>query len=198
MNDGPVVRIDRSAVRAQVEKVRTKLDSPFRWLAASWVRGFVLCLVALFVAGLLGTGLVSLSPWAGPTVALAAAFAVLVATVFTWMEWRMVPRSDAAFVRKVEKEWQQMTGRGWLRRVVAMAVLMGVGIGTPVGFLLAYSAPGAEPSGASMFLSVLAFVGLTLLWTLPASFGIRWMSIRQFRKYVIREPGPEDGRMVTR
>lgn len=77
---------------------------------------------------------------------------------------------------------EDVTGRGWLRRVLRRGFWMGLGVGLPVGLLLAFTTAPAELPAGGRIGTTLMYVGLTMLWTMPASFGIRWLSVRSLKR----------------
>lgn len=78
-------------------------------------------------------------------------------------------------------------GPGWVGRVIRRGVLMGFGIGVPVGLLMALISPVAELPTGSRTGAVLSFIAMTMVWTVPFSFGARWLSLRSLRRHESRE-----------
>jgi hypothetical protein len=72
---------------------------------------------------------------------------------------------------------------GWVRRVIRRGVLLGLSIGAPVGLLLALTTPSAELPPGGQVSVILSFTALTLLWTMPFSFGARWLSLRSLNRH---------------
>lgn len=85
---------------------------------------------------------------------------------------------------------------GWMRRTVGTGLLMALGVGIPVGLLLAFTTPLADLPPGGRAGAVLLFVGVSALWTIPFSFGARWLSLRSLNKHRLSEralrnsPGP--------
>jgi hypothetical protein len=63
-----------------------------------------------------------------------------------------------------------------------MGALATAGIGLPVGLLMAGVFPASELPGGSPALGLLTFVGATALWTFPAMFVLRWLTLWRHRR----------------
>lgn len=122
-----------------------------------------------------------LSP--GLVVGIAMALLLAVGTALsTGRSYRGLEPAEA--VGRIQKEWGQLEGPGWRLRFLKVGLALGVAIGAPVGSILAFGSPADELPVASRSLAVLAFVGLTMAWTIPAAYVIRLISRRSLRPYI--------------
>jgi hypothetical protein len=96
---------------------------------------------------------------------------------------RSAQRDPHAAASRLISEVQEPRGMGWILRTIRVGILMGLGIGIPVGLLLSLLPADSFSERAEAFA---LFVGLTLLWTQPAAFGIRWLSVYSARRYLKR------------
>lgn len=166
------VEVDQEAVTEMVESAKAPT------LARVVVRSALVFAVTLMGAIAL-MAMVGGEPWTGFAIAL------LIAVGTAWSMSRsyggMAP-ADAA--DRIQEEWGQLEGAGWRLRFLKVGLTMGVAIGLPVGAILAFGSPAEELPAASRSLTVLALVGLTMAWTIPAAYLIRLISRRSLRPYI--------------
>ena len=95
---------------------------------------------------------------------------------------RPAARDAVRIARRVERDWRSLTQGPWIARVLLTGIAMGCLVGIPIGTLLATDArPSELQEGGGRVGIVLTFLGMTLLWTLPAAFLIRFMMLRSYR-----------------
>lgn len=51
-------------------------------------------------------------------------------------------------------------------------------LGLPVGLLLAFTTPAAELAPGGRVAEILLSIAVTMAWTIPFSFGTRWLALR--------------------
>jgi hypothetical protein len=76
------------------------------------------------------------------------------------------------------REWQRMIAPGWISRYVGYGVVMGLAVGIPIGAMLAFGLKPEELPYNSRVVMELIFISITVGWTLPLSFAIRWFGNR--------------------
>ena len=119
-------------------------------------------------------------PWASLWLPLILAAVILVASAVG--QFRRAARDTSRIARRIERDWRLLTEGRWVTRTILFGVLMGCCVGFPIGTLLAFDARPdevLEPGGR--FGIVLSFVAMTLVWTVPAAFWIRFMALREYR-----------------
>ena len=119
-------------------------------------------------------------PWASLWLPLIVAAVLLAASAIA--QFGRSARDVSRIARRIERDWKLLTEGRWVIRTVSLGIAMGSFVGFPIGALLAFEARPAElPEVGGRLGIVLSFVGMTLLWTVPAAFWIRFMAIRQYR-----------------
>ena len=114
----------------------------------------------------------------------AAVVLLLFSFSYEWLLVRAIRRKGPeAMARKFDLDWRKLTGPRWVRRVTLVGIMMGLGIGIPVGTLLALFIPGADLPATGRVGVLLLFVAATVAWTLPAAFGIRFLTLRYYRSF---------------
>lgn len=183
MNDPKQVTIDQEAVVRLLER-RRRYAFPKR-LGSSFVVFAVVLTLAVAAPQLAGG-----EPWPGlEPFGFRLGVGLVVALVLAvWTAWR-TGRSVAGITveevsASIRNEWEKATGAGWWGRVLVRGLAMGIAIGVPVGLLLALGQPIAELPGQSRVNAMLAFVALTLAWTVPMAFVIRALFIRSHGKFI--------------
>ena len=179
---------ERRALEAQFRQRRRKLDEALAngvrpWLAKTWARAAMATSALAFpFAWVTGTPAdVLFDPSRLPLWAALGTGPILatVATVFAWRGARRERgRSLDEAVRQAVDERAKLRSQGWLGRTLGTGVLMGLGVGLPVGLLMAVGWPASKHPAGSPALGVVQFVGMTMCWTLPMAFLIRWLYLR--------------------
>lgn len=179
MPDVAEVRVNREAVKMHVGQASRDLKRPTVWIFR-WALSLGLLLIVLQVFAVISHG------WAESfgvrSTLYTGAIAAGLATGITWLGRRFARRSEAELIDSIQQNWLQLTGPGWVRRIVLFGTGMGTLIGVMVGSLLASVVEATfHPA-----VGVLLFVSLTLAWTIPMAFAIRLISIRQHRRFVLK------------
>jgi len=104
---------------------------------------------------------------------------------------RLTSSPPAVLEEKANKAWLYLVGPGWLARTALTGVLITLGVGIPIGLLIAFGSDPSELPSQSRVLMVLAFTGMTGAWAIPISFLLRWVSIRSQRK-LMYDPASRD------
>jgi hypothetical protein len=182
--------IDRQAVAAEIERRRGLHEKGYAlWFA----RTLFIEMVAIYA-------IVYIARWtsdAPPIDALPRWRAFLfvglpgvAALIGTWIGGRSLFGRDALdadhLAERVMQQIESLAGPGWVKRALLWGLLLGAGIGIPVGLLLAFTALPAAIPGGNRFLAVPLFFGMTLLWTIPMSFLFRWWSLISHRRFLRR------------
>lgn len=181
----PEVRVER--VAAHVRQVAMSLEQGAAgWLVPRMLTATVVGIaVTVFVPALLAGDLMQVLDSSQPLYWARLLFPSVLAAPFTWWQYRkakrMVRAGVGARVREIERELARLTGPGWVGRALRMGALGAAAVGVPVGLLLAGFFPTSALPGGSRALALLTFVGMTALWTFPAAFGIRWLSLKSHR-----------------
>ena len=114
--------------------------------------------------------------------ALALGFYALAVHVdLTRKAMRSADASDE--IRRIYRDHERMTGPHWVLWTLRTGVLMGLAVGIPIGLLLAIGLkPGDLPPGGRVA-TVPLFTAVSLVWTIPFAFGIRWIVLRSHRRF---------------
>ena len=104
-----------------------------------------------------------------------------------WFLYRGAAAEPEVIARRIEREWTRLTGTGWIPRTLLRGVGMGLGIGLSVGTFMVFGPVEVPDLPEQPLVAILSFTGLTLLWTLPMAFLIRWMVLRSYGR-LGREP----------
>jgi hypothetical protein len=118
------------------------------------------------------------SVWTLGTFIGAAVFAAIVTTAAVINARRMEKMGEDAIVRKILQP-SRLTGESWVMWTVLTGVAMGFGIGIPIGTLIAFADEADRIVPGSRVMSVLGFTGITLMWTIPMAFIIRYQTVRE-------------------
>jgi hypothetical protein len=180
------VRVER--VAAHVHEVAMSLEQGAAgWLVPRFLGATVFGIAfTVFVPALLAGDLMQVLDPSQPLYWTRLLGPSVLAAPVTWWEYRrakrMVRAGVEARVREIERELAGLTGPGWVGRTLRMGALGAAAVGVPVGLLMAGFFPTSELPGGSRALALLTFVGMTALWTFPAAFGIRWLSLKSHRR----------------
>lgn len=113
---------------------------------------------------------------------------VMAAVLAVWSRRRGAPRDEAAAIAALQRRWASLTSRGWPLRTLAIGLLLGAGVGIPVGIVFASDLRPHELPPGGRAVAVAGFLGMTLLWTIPFAFGMRLLEMRRYRKLELRGP----------
>jgi hypothetical protein len=87
--------------------------------------------------------------------------------------------------QQIEREWRRLTQGRWVLRMLLWGVGMAVFLGLTVGLLVAVPSREGDLLAGSRVLTALAFFCLTLAWTIPVMFAIRWYRLRWVRRFIV-------------
>jgi hypothetical protein len=110
----------------------------------------------------------------------ALTLALLTATVHEIVQRRQ-GADPAAAAENRAREIRNLTSAGWPRGVLRMGVVLGLGIGIPVGAFLALR-PEAPLAAADQIRVFGLFVVGTLAWTIPTAFILRSVTLYLHRR----------------
>jgi hypothetical protein len=161
--------------------------APVAWRVRRWTFSILLAVVAfVFVIPLMnGDGAEAFDPSGYRLWLRVATAAILVIVLLTFGERRMAKQAadPATAARKLAQEYSIYTEPGWIGRTLILGVKLGLGVGVPIGVLVAMLPIYVTPTIVERIGSFLMFVGATMLWTLPMAFVIRWLSLRSMLRY---------------
>jgi len=183
--DLDVRRIHQQLERQHRQMAKELETGALRWMVPRFLSTSTIGVgVTLVIPGLVGGGLAGLdvgSPafW----VKLLGPF-VVAAAVTPWLYFRTRTRSHRSpddIIRESDAEFESLTGPGWVGRVVRQGARFAAILGATAGALLAFGLPPDELPAGSRLLALAGFTLASALWTIPASFGMRWLSLRERR-----------------
>ena len=108
----------------------------------------------------------------------AAVFAAIVTTGAVINARRMERMGEDAIVRKTLQP-SRLTGESWVVWTLLTGIAMGVGIGVPIGLLISFAGDADLIFPGNRVASVLGFTAMTLMWTIPMAFIIRYLTVRE-------------------
>jgi hypothetical protein len=183
--------IDRDAVAAEVARIQAQRAAGVgRWYA----RQFLYTATAMYLVAFVAQWgrLEQLDAFPTGKRILFFTFPAIAALMITWWLARQTFGHRAtdveARVREIGRNLQWLGGSGWPRRTIAMGLSLGLAIGIPIGTLMAVSWQPEDLPLSSRWLTVPVFTGMTLLWTIPAAFVLRWLSLLGLRRFVKQAP----------
>jgi len=97
---------------------------------------------------------------------------------------KRVDQGVGPLTAEIQRKWDRMTGKGWVRRTLGLGAGLTAGVGGTVGLLMSTLFPLAELPGGSRVLGFIGFVGMTAVWAFPMAFGIRAISMRNHRPFL--------------
>jgi hypothetical protein len=184
----PTVEVDFEAVERLVaaqwySQPMTASRVVVRFLGIAAVAGLGPVLVGTIDGGLSWAdtlGFVRAEPWSAVGVPLA--LGVLLATFIVGISLHPSSRDVTKVATRVERHCRYLTEGRWIARVVLWGIVLGCAVGVPIGTLLASDLrPSDIAEGYTPLRVVLIFVGMTFLWTVPASFLFRFLTLRSDR-----------------
>jgi hypothetical protein len=107
-----------------------------------------------------------------------------VAMTFThaWFLFRGAAAEPEVIARRIEREWAKLTSAGWIGRTLLRGLWMGLVIGLSVGAFMAFGPVEIPDLPQQPLVAIASFTGLTLLWTLPMAFLLRWVVKRHYMR----------------
>lgn len=196
MSASPSVQyvIDRSLVQEELDRARAKLArGKARLVAASFVRAAAIFYLIAIAAQWSRFGDLDAVP---PSKRVAVLLFPAIAALFVAL---MGLRADVAEqsldtdrkVRQISDNLRALGGAGWAWRSLRAGVFIGAAIGFPVGLLLMFDWRPEHFPVSNRWMVVPSFVGITLMWTIPFAFVLRWLSLLGLKRFVKPVPGSD-------
>ena len=188
MTESPAVSyvVDRALVEEEIARTRARLA---RGRGRLFLRSFLRAAVAMYVlaAAAQWTAPEALASLPQPKQVVLLLFPALTAAVIAWFSLRQF--DDHALdtdrrARAIAQDLRALGGSGWMGRSLRTGVFLGAAIGIPVGLLLAASWDPLRFPVSNRWMVVPSFVGVTMLWTIPFAFIVRWVSLLALRRFV--------------
>ena len=185
--------IDRDAVAAQVAGTRALLDRGYRrWFLRQFFFNLLFLYVIVAVARL--GELPRIGDWSAGRLAFSVGFPIGAALLLTWwagrQRFRPAQLDVELRIQEIAGDLRKLGGPGWLRRSLAMGVAVGVGIGMPVGVMMTVFWRPEDLPTANRLLTIPVFVAITLVWCVPATLLLRWMTLLALKR-MVREVSPD-------
>lgn len=183
--------IDRPAVEADVARVRASLDQGYgRWLARQTLLNMTVFYVV--VLALRWNELPTVETWPAWKIGLTFFAPVIVAVGLAWWTGRRTFAPDNLDVERrivrISEDLRSLGGPGWVRRSLMVGVFIGLAIGIPIGTLMVLAWRPTDLPAASRWLAIPVFTLMTLLWSVPMSFLLRWMTLMALKRFVREVP----------
>lgn len=178
--------IDREAVEAEVANTRALHDAGVRrW----FVRQALLNLVVFSaVAAAVSFRELTTTGMSPSKLAVTIAFPILGAMVLAWWTGHQRFRDEALDVERriqeIAHDLRALGGPGWARRSLLVGLGLSAGVGIPVGVLMMALWRPEDLPGANRWLTIPAFVGMTMMWAIPMTFLLRWMTLLSLKRLV--------------
>ena len=178
--------VDRALVEEEIARTRARMArGGGRWFLRSFLRAAVV-LYAIAIVAQWGRGdqLAGLPP--EKRIAFLV-FPAVAALAIAWLGRRQM--NDVALdpdqrVRAIAAELRSLGGAGWAVRSLRAGVLLGAAVGVPVGVLLAISWEPHQFPVSNRWMVVPSFIGVTMLWTIPFAFVLRWVTLLALKRFV--------------
>lgn len=175
-------RLHRRVERRHRQLLKEMENGPLGWMIPRFVYGSSLGIgLTLVLPGFMGGGFAGIDV-NSPVFWIKLLAPVLVAAIGTpylcFKARQQSKESPEDAVRRADKELARLTSPGWVGRVFRLGALAALGIGLPVGALLAFGIPVDEMPGGSRLLMLSVFVLATAGWVIPGAFALRWVSLK--------------------
>lgn len=177
--------IDRALVEAEVTRIRASLDQGYsRWLARQTLVNMLVFYVVVMT--LRWNELPTMDTWPTWKVGVTFVLPVVAALALAWWNGRRTFHPDNLDVERrimrIGEDLKALGGPGWIRRSVIMGVLIGLAIGVPIGLLMTLT--WRADQGAARWLAIPVFTVMTLIWSIPMAFLVRWMTLLGLKRMV--------------
>lgn len=180
--------IDRLVQRTVRERSRRILSGIFVAIAGSFSVLFIPLIAGDGWQGL--TAYIRAEPWAALGVPFA--LAVFLAAMVVHQTYSAATTDASRIARRIERDWLRLTDKRWMVRVTLWGVALALAIGVPIGILMAVTARPSELAELGGHFGIVArFTSMTLIWTVPGAFMIRYLSVRSYRP-LLRLEGSND------
>lgn len=179
--------IDRAAVEAEVARTRATLA---KGKGRYFARHFVAAAIVLYAIGFLTrlgrfSQLDELPTW---RLMMMSGFPALGAAIVAWWSARETFKPENLDtdlkIQQIARDLKSLGGPGWIGRSLLTGVLLGAVIGAVVGLGMLLTWDATSMGNPNRWKFVGAFVGVTLLWTIPAAFILRWIVLVALKRMV--------------
>lgn len=153
------------------------------WRVKLWAKTFTACI--LIYLPLLGIRFESTMTALNPArstfwlALLAAAVVALVAIIEADISLKRMQQDPDGAAARLASRLRTLTGSGWMIRTASLGVFPGVGLGLPVALLNASRT--GSPLESLPYIA--RFVGLTIAWSVPLAFVIRYGYLRAWFRH---------------
>ncbi len=177
---------------AQLEECRNTLwqrsRARGRWLTLLFLRQLLIGLLLFFlILPLVAGHLPARADVTGRNLVVRLMGALVLALFSTGIAYRQVGQTLQLSVlehrKRLEQDWAKWGGPQWLRHTLRTGLLVTLGVGIPIGLLVAATSPLSDLPAGSRPLTLPYFLGLTALWAFPFAFGLRWLTLWQYRRW---------------
>jgi hypothetical protein len=194
-----LLKVDVRAMQQRNADLGRGMDNLALWTARWFAEGLLLALGLFFVVP---AAIDARIPTMADLTSRSGLFLLVMSGVMagggTMFRYRNIRRlttgSSATLEEQANKLWLYLVGPGWLMRTARTGLMISLGVGIPIGLLLAFALPESELQAPNRALTVLAFTGMTAAWAFPMAFVLRWFAIRSQRKLMY---DPTSGDTVT-
>jgi hypothetical protein len=181
------LRVDVRAMQERFAKATRGLDNAPLWFGRWFCEGLLLLASMLIVIpALVNQRFPTMSELTSRGGIFEIVMTVILAaglTVARYRKLRKVIRTPSEVLEaNMNKNWLYYVGQGWTARVLRMGVFVALGIGIPIGTLIAMTSSPSELPGGSRLMMILFFTGMTAAWAVPMMFIIRFFTVRSQRK----------------
>ena len=183
--------VDRALVEEEIARTRARLaQGGGRWFLRSFARTAAVMYAIALVAQWGRADQLAALP-AEKRIAFLL-FPAVAALAIAWLGRRQMSAAldTDQRVRDIAAELRSLGGSGWAVRSLRSGMLLGAAVGVPVGILLALSWEPQQFPVSNRWMVVPSFVGVTMLWTIPFAFVLRWVSLLALRRFVKPLSGP--------
>ena len=188
MTDSPAVQyvVDRALVEEEIARTRARMSrGRGRWFVRSFLRAAIALYVITGVAQWTqGTSFASLPVPKRFALVVFPALAALAIASFGLRQPDANTLDPDRRARAIASDLRALGGSGWALRSLRSGVFLGAVIGIPVGLLLTASWDPARFPVSNRWMVVPSFVGVTMLWTIPLAFLLRWVTLLALKRFI--------------
>lgn len=179
--------IDRDAVEAEVARTRARLaKGKLRYFARQSVAAAIAFFVMFYITRIeLFSRLGELPAWKIGVVFGFPILAGILVAAFSMRETFKDENLDTERrMQRIGRELQSLGGPGWILRSILTGIKLGLAIGLTVGVIMLLTWSTSRLGSPNRWAFFSAFVGVTLLWTIPAAFILRWIQLLALKRMV--------------
>jgi hypothetical protein len=193
MHDGKPFEIDHAAVAAELEKAKAEIvggiyPALFRRVTKATVSMFAAFVLLRSILGtdeLFRPGYFLREVVGGALMVVGFMIPVLVVIGLRHLR-RVRGMTPGEFASRLEESHRHHAGMEWVGHALLTGFGMALAIGIPVGALMAFTGDPADLMiPGQRWASVVAFTGITMSWTLPMAFIIRWFELRRTKRFIV-------------